>query len=121
MKYFYVSSKLKHRDIWRNSNLPMTSTWIDGEELFDTEDLNLMWQKYIDEVNACDELVLIYKDGETLKGCLIEIGAALAFDKPVNIIYDGNPAYMRESVGTWIYHKNIFWYKDFDEFRKDKL
>jgi len=82
----YVASKAKHGAMWRKyraEGMPITSTWIDESEHGQTADWADLWQRAIHEASTCAAMIIYSEDGETQKGQLVELGAALAHDRPV--------------------------------------
>ncbi len=82
----YVCSKINHAPLWQyfrdSENYPIISRWIDIENVDDYQDL---WKKCFDDIDSAD-VVAVYSNGEDhlqFKGCLIEIGYALALNKPI--------------------------------------
>lgn len=82
----YVASKAVHGHEWRAlraSGYPILSTWIDESDLGQTNDWTDLWIRCVREASQAAALVLIRRDQETLKGALVEVGAALANGVPV--------------------------------------
>ena len=97
----YVSSKIKHAEMWRNLRLQgwnISSSWIDQPKEFDSGTLSGMWDRYVEECRSCDFLLVYREPGEQLKGALIEVGAALAGGAKVIVIGDV------PELGTSHYH-----------------
>lgn len=120
----YIASKAYHRPYWRRARdragVPIISRWIDVEDKFigtifgDPEclDYTKLWVECVDDVKACDVLV-VYVDrdrkhegdvSEVLKGALLEVGVALGLGK--RVIAVGSPDHFL-SNGTWLNHPNI--------------
>lgn len=90
MKY-YVSSKTKHADLWkdfRSKGVSIISSWIDEAGPGETKDFGELAERCLLEVSKADKLVLYAKPDEILKGTLIEVGAALALGKQVIFVGD---------------------------------
>jgi len=118
-KHLYVSSKLKHADMWKQlDRIDIISSWIDGDELSCATQLDDMWHIYMKEIAQCDVLIVYFEDGEIMKGCLIEVGAAMMMNKEIHVIYKGETAQLRSQVGTWIYHSNVTHHESMTEFCK---
>lgn len=91
----YVASKTKHAAMWKSvlasHQIEIISTWIHeagpGESI-DRADLAL---RCIAEARDADCLILYCEPGEYLKGAFIEIGAALAANKPVYVVGEALP------------------------------
>jgi hypothetical protein len=82
----YLASKAKHGDRWkalRAADLPVRSTWIDEWELGDTHDYADLWRRNITEASTSKVLIAYREPGETMKGALSEIGAAISHGVPV--------------------------------------
>ena len=91
----YVASKVKHAPMWvavRQYLLPkgheIVSTWIDEAGEGQTTSYTELARRCIDEISACDVLILFCEPGDLLKGALIEVGAALALGKKVAVVGD---------------------------------
>lgn len=114
----YVSSKLRHKDMWlklrEQEGWPIISSWIDGDKLEETYDLAYMWVRYFNEISRSDALVLYVEPGLVLKGALIEVGAALYDGQEVVVIWDGTLPDLQTLVGTWIYHPAVTVVKDIE-------
>lgn len=105
-KAIYVSSKLKHRDRWLASGLPIVSTWIHGEELPPSE-CSAMWDRYRDEVRASDAFVLYAEPDDHLKGCILEMGIAFSLGRPIVIVWAGTIEALAAKIGTIVYHRSV--------------
>lgn len=82
----YIASKTVHAPRWRKlraAGLPITSTWIDEAGAGESKDLFDLWRRCIGESGSCDLLILYREPEEVLKGAWIELGSALAKNKPV--------------------------------------
>ena len=102
----YVSSKLKHRDRWLATGLPIVSTWIHGEELPPSE-CSAMWDRYRAEVRACDGFVLYAEPDDHLKGCILEMGIAFDMELPIVIVWAGAIEALAVKIGTIAYHRSV--------------
>ena len=79
----YTISKLYDVDIWkkfRAEGYPILSTWIDLDELYD---YSKFWNNVLLEIAQCRAVVLYLQSPHTLKGGMIELGAALANNIPI--------------------------------------
>lgn len=87
MGKIYIASKARHGAKWqqlRAEGVNISSTWIDEYQVKNTDDHKDLWTRCINEARDCDALIIIQvNEWETLKGALIEAGAALANNKPV--------------------------------------
>lgn len=102
----YVSSKLRHRDMWIASGIPTVSTWIDGEEL-PPEECSAMWDRYREEVACSHGFILYAEDEDQLKGCMIELGVAFATRRPIAIVWNGPLEALVRKIGTIVYHDSV--------------
>lgn len=86
----YVASKTKHAEMWkdlrRSGKVRVISTWIDEAGKGESIDRADLAARCIQEVIASDCLIVYYEEGEYFKGAFIEIGAALAAEKPIYAI-----------------------------------
>jgi hypothetical protein len=84
---FYIASKTKHADKWRelrdNAGVNIISTWIDEAGVGETKCFSDLWTRCINEASSADVLIVYVEEGEQLKGGFVEVGAALASKKPV--------------------------------------
>jgi len=82
----YLASKAKHGPRWRQlraAGWPINSTWIDECEVGKTVDWADLWTRNIREASEARVLIAYHESGETMKGALTEIGAALANGRAV--------------------------------------
>ena len=105
-KQVYVASKSNLHGYWRTwqatgmrDGFEIISTWIDEGDEGATADWSDLWVRCVTEAAMADVLVAFYRPGDVWKGALVEIGAALAADKPVYVV--GNPP------GSWTSHPNV--------------
>ena len=87
----YVSSKLVHAPMWqklRQLGHNIISTWIDEAGEGETTDYSDLARRCINEAAEADVIILYCEPNETLKGALIEVGAALAAGKQVRLVGD---------------------------------
>lgn len=80
MQGIYVISKIGYAAQWRalrDRGYPIISSWIDDGELTD-EQLAERWPVYLEEAASAQFVLIHTEPGETLKGGLAEVGAALA-------------------------------------------
>ena len=111
MDKIYTASKIWHNKRWialRGQGFNIVSRWINfdcgtkenpsgAKDLNTVEKINL-WKMCIEDVQKCDLLIAYAEEGETHRGVLVEIGAALASNKPVYLI--GTCASFKENDGT---------------------
>ena len=98
----YVASKSKHAPMWRQlraDGLNIISTWIDfdGEGVID--DWPSFWAGCTDEAVLADLVLAYHEPGDTWKGALVEIGAALGHATEVIVV--GHPE------GSWTEHPDV--------------
>ena len=111
MDKIYTASKIWHNKRWvalRGRGFNIISQWINfdcgtKENPTGAKDLTIvekmrLWKMCIEDVQKCDLLIAYTEEGETHRGVLVEIGAALASNKPVYLI--GTCASFKENDGT---------------------
>ncbi len=82
----YIASKAKHGARWRTlraSGVPIISSWIDESEPGQTVSFPLLWVRNIREAASARVLIAYNEPGESPKGSLVEVGAALGAGNPV--------------------------------------
>lgn len=87
----YVASKTKHAAKWRElraRGLPVVASWIDEAGEGQTKDFADLAMRCIREATTADYVLLYVEPGETHKGSLVEVGAALAAGVPVRCVGD---------------------------------
>ena len=102
----YVSSKLRHRQLWLDSSLPISSSWIHGEELPPSE-CSAMWDRYRDEISRSAALLLYLEHGDLLKGAMLEMGMAFENHLPIVIVWSGPVEMLASVIGTIVYHASV--------------
>ena len=98
----YMASKAIHGPRWRklrDAGWPIVSTWIDEAEAGRTTDWAGLWDRCADEPARAAVTVLYAEDDETLKGALVEVGAALSHGRKVIVVGSINH--------TWMRHRNV--------------
>jgi hypothetical protein len=92
--HIYVASKTKHARMWRDmraSGVPIGSSWLDADATGTTEDdMSVMWPHYLHDVATSRVVVAYHAPGETMKGALVELGAALVLNIPVYAVGIGD-------------------------------
>ena len=86
---FYVASKTKHAPMWRSlrdSGVRINATWIDEAGTSETHDFSDLAMRCIQEASSADGVILYAEPNDTLKGALLECGAALAGGRPVVLV-----------------------------------
>lgn len=82
----YIASKAKYAREWlamRDNGYPIISTWIDEADEGEPGDWPDLWSRCVSEASSAKSLVVICRDGDTLKGAWVEVGAALGAGKTV--------------------------------------
>jgi len=82
----YIASKTKHAERWkilRANKFPIISTWIDEAEQGQSQDLNDLWHRCINEASNCACMIIYAEEQEILEGAFIELGCALSNNKPI--------------------------------------
>jgi hypothetical protein len=109
----YVASRVKHAQMWLNlaaMGAPIISTWIYEAGDNDTDDFGELWSRILTEIEQSRALVFYGAAGDDpWKGAFVEVGAALAFGKPVFVVLDGielNGRTLRP-VGSWLAHPSV--------------
>lgn len=112
----YVASRASVPDrplmwrTWREKGLPIISSWIDEAGEGQTADNMDLWMRIHGEVAQASGLVLfVTQDDFPLKGALIEVGMALALNKPVALVAPGVmlQPHTGRPLGSWIHHPNV--------------
>ncbi len=121
----YVCSRVKHAERWkkyRADGAHIISSWIDEAGVGETENYSELWTRIQDEVQRCDALVMLLEpDDFPLKGALVEVGMAIAYNKPV-FVYAKDvvmECITFRPVGSWIKHPNVIFVTDLDKLFKD--
>jgi hypothetical protein len=116
MLKIYTASKLAKAQMWEElgkaDHIFLSSRWLKHVKVGtpdSPDNAYYFWQENIDDVKECDRLVVYGTEDEHLRGALVEVGAALAFDKFVDVIGE-HPDY-----GTWQFHPNIFHHKTIED------
>lgn len=102
----YVSSKLRHRDLWLASGITTTSSWIHSDEL-PPDECSAMWDRYRSEIGEAEAFVLYVEPKDNLKGCMLEMGIAFERSIPIVIVWDGPIAMLATIVGTIVHHESV--------------
>lgn len=83
----YIASKTKHANKWQKlTDVNVISSWHNAQAIVDPNEFPVLWETCVRETASADLLIVYCERGETLKGCLVEIGVALAAGKPVYCI-----------------------------------
>jgi hypothetical protein len=123
MTKVYIASKFHHGQRWKDLSeeaykydhpwygITFVGRWfLDYAGVIPDEPqfCKLGWEHDIEDVIACDVLIVYAEPEEHLRGALVEVGAALAYGRYVLTIGD-HPDY-----GTWKHHANVHQMKDLD-------
>jgi hypothetical protein len=110
----YGASRVVWAPVWLGlvkRGVPIISSWIYEAGQGETADLSELWSRVRQEISQCRALIL-YVDGMDdfpLKGALVEVGMAIAFNKPVFVVLTDvelEPRSMRP-VGSWLHYKGV--------------
>ena len=85
------------------------ASWIDVGEIHQPSEFRELWSRCISEISTADLLVVYCEPGETLKGCLVEIGAALAGSIPVFCV-GRCTSVVADTVSDASYHHHSLWH-----------
>ena len=95
------------RDLRDRHGWPIISTWIDEAGENETDNMSELWSRIAGEIHRSSGLLLYAGSGDTpLKGALVEVGMAIAFEKPVAIVArecERNSKALRP-IGSWANH-----------------
>ncbi len=109
----YVASRVRHAAMWqgyKDRGLPIISSWINEAGDGDTDDFGELWTRIESEIRRCRALIFYGQAGDDpWKGAFIEIGLALAYNKPVFVVLNGIELRDRtmRPVGSWLAHPNV--------------
>ena len=85
----YVASKTKYAAMWRElryQGMPIISTWIDEAGKGETQSWADLWQRCVSESARATGFIIYGREGEVMKGALVEVGTALGAGVPVAIV-----------------------------------
>jgi len=113
----YCAGKLKDAQYWReifrkSPTVHLHARWLAHveRETPDTPDeAQEFWLEDQEDVQAADALLVWADARDHLRGALVEVGMALAYEISVIVIGD-HPDY-----GTWQHHPNVHWVATFTE------
>jgi hypothetical protein len=114
---FYIASRAsilarpqRWCDMRDKQGIRIISTWIDDAVQGGAPNLEGLWERIVAEITRCDCLVLYVEPEDfPLKGAFVEVGMALALDKPVRIVAHGlvvDPVDCKP-LGSWAKHPNV--------------
>lgn len=113
MLRIYPSSRYTRAQMWIDlawkHELHIVAQWVTHckyDNMTDTkENAVKYWPANLRDIQTCD-LVLAYAEEEdVLGGTLIELGAALAYEKPILLVGHN------ESIRCWRHHPLVTWYR----------
>jgi hypothetical protein len=113
----YTASKITTAPLWRElskqwPHVMFHARWLKHNEI-GTPDLKeyagRFWQEDEQDVKCADAVLVYAKEGEHLRGALVEGGMAIAFKIPVIVIGE------HTDYGTWQYHPCVERVKTLDE------
>ena len=120
---YYVCSRVKHAPYWialREKGISIVSSWIDEAGDNETEDFGELWKRIESEIYSdCNALLMmVYPEDFPLKGALVEVGIALAYNKKIyiyapNVILEGRTF---RPLGSWIKHPNVTFIDNIENF-----
>lgn len=121
----YVASRASVPErpaMWRTRRVlgwRISSSWIDEAGEGETADFGELWTRIEREIRRSDGLILYAEPCDfPLKGALIEVGLALAMEKPVAVVLGGGlllePRSLRP-MGSWVAHPRCRVFNDLDE------
>lgn len=88
-KGIYTASKVRHAGLWktyRAEGHPVISTWIDEAGEGETKCETDLWVRCVREASSAGVLIVYVERYDTLKGALVEVGAALASGVKVLVV-----------------------------------
>lgn len=112
----YIASKLQHADMWKTfrkdfPSIDFTCRWLDIEPLLegkvsldyiDKDKAREVWDIDFRDVRTADFCIVYAKEGEHLKGGLVEAGMCIASGGKVIVIGE-HPDY-----SSWQYHRQVY-------------
>jgi hypothetical protein len=114
-KSTYVASRatLERAEMWRDARSRgwnIISTWIDEAGEGETGSFTELWARIGAEIAICDRLIFFATTEDfPLKGALVEVGMALALNRPVLCVLPGVALEGRtyRPVGSWLEHRLV--------------
>ena len=96
----------------RDQGAPILSSWIDESGEGETASFGELWQRIVGEIRSSYGLIFYAEpDDLPLKGAYVEVGMALACDKPVIVVtpsvafnHDGKRP---RPLGSWVAHPHV--------------
>jgi nucleoside 2-deoxyribosyltransferase len=105
----YMASKMEHAEKWRelyseHPTLHVVSRWPFLEPFVSPtgENAKKFWQDDVADIAHADAVVVFAKEGEKLRGALVEAGIAIGMGKLVVVIGE------HLDYGTWRFHPQVF-------------
>ncbi len=102
----YTASRTHHAPMWLRfrdvDRFPILSTWINEYIPASSPDIADLWIRCVREASDCKALVLYVQSGDMpLKGGFVEVGAALAMQRPVFLVCPDDTIGL---IGSWVNH-----------------
>lgn len=106
----YTASKLTAASMWRElakewRDVHFHARWLRHVELGtpdDGDNARMFWVEDEEDVNSADAVLVYGREGEHLKGALVEAGMAIASGIPVIVVGE------HADYGTWQYHPGVY-------------
>lgn len=95
----YTASRVRHANKWlklRGEGVPIVATWIDEAGVGQTDNYPDLWRRCIEEAASAEAVLVYAEEGDSLKGALVEVGAALGSGTPVFCV--------GPMEGSWVQH-----------------
>src|SRR5260221_2145966 len=111
----YAMSRTRHAPMWigfRARGIPIISTWMDEKD----DNLTVLWSRIVAEMRQARQAILYVEPLDfPLKGALVEVGIALAFNVPVSVVSPGIELDERyRPLGSWVTHPLVSFYDTLD-------
>ena len=122
----YVASRTNRADLWlsyRTAGIPIISSWIDEAGEGQTANFSELWHRIQREISSSKGLLFYaHTDDAPWKGAFVEVGMALALNKPVGIVVVGNvEGRTMRPVGSWMLDDRVTRYETLDQAFKAML
>lgn len=112
----YTASKLQVAAQWLELDSTWThvyfhARWLKHQKIgtLDTPEFaKRFWQEDQEDVKNADALLVYGREGDKLRGALVEVGMALAYGVPVIVVGE------HSDYGTWQYHAGATRVKDLE-------
>lgn len=118
----YVASRVLRAPMWKalrdDEGIPIIASWIDEAGAGETADFGELWLRIRDEIRRSRALVFYaHPDDFPFKGALVEVGIALAMDKPVFVVRNKVAIEGRtmRPFGSWILDRRVKMFEELDD------